>query len=84
MLRCGDFVDYKLTKLSDCDLAFIASNASAAKQFPFRTDLILNPERQIIRFQFMEVLVKLALERFEQKMKLSPSEGIKIFYKQYL
>ena len=36
MLRCGDFVDYKLTKLSDCDLAFIASNASAAKQFPFR------------------------------------------------
>jgi len=31
MLRCGDFVDYKLLKLSDVDLAFIATNANGNK-----------------------------------------------------
>lgn len=45
MLRCSEFVDYKLTKLSDVDLAFIASNATASRQFPFKADLVLNPER---------------------------------------
>lgn len=64
MLRCGEFVDYRLTKLSDVDLAFIASNAAASKQFPFSADLVLNPERQLIRYQFLEVIVKLGLERF--------------------
>mmetsp|Transcript_12226 Transcript_12226/g.16601 ORF Transcript_12226/g.16601 Transcript_12226/m.16601 type:complete len:95 (+) Transcript_12226:526-810(+) len=45
MLRCNDFVDYRLTKLSDVDLAFIATNASGNKHFPYRADLIVNPER---------------------------------------
>ena len=31
MLRCGDFVDYKVIKLSDVDLAFIATNAVGNK-----------------------------------------------------
>ena len=65
MLRCNEFVDYRLTKLSDVDLAFIATNAAGSKQFPFRADFILNPDRQIIRFQFFEVLMRLGLERFQ-------------------
>ena len=36
MLRCNNFVDYKLIKLSDVDLAFIATNAYASKHYPFR------------------------------------------------
>ena len=36
MLRCGDFVDYKMIKLSDVDLGFIATNAHGNKQFPFK------------------------------------------------
>lgn len=64
MLRCNDFIDYKLTKLSDVDLAFIATNAAGNKQYPFRQDLINNPERQLIRYQFFEMLMRLALERF--------------------
>ena len=59
MLHCNEFVDYRLTKLSDVDLAFIATNATGNKQFPFRADIILNPERQIIRYQFFEVLMRL-------------------------
>ena len=45
MLRCNDFVDYKIMKISDVDLAFIATNAYGNKKFPFRTDTVLNPER---------------------------------------
>ena len=50
LLRCGDFVDYKYIKISDVDLAFIATNASGSKKFPFRTDEVINPERQLIRY----------------------------------
>ena len=71
MLRCNEFVDYKNTKLSDVDLAFIATNAAGAKNFPFRQEIIINPERQIIRYQFFEILMRLAIERFTQKQKMS-------------
>ena len=85
MLKCNEFVDYKNTKLSDVDLAFIATNAAGAKNFPFRQEIIINPERQIIRYQFFEILMRLAIERFTQKQKMpSICEGIKVFYEQYI
>jgi len=52
-------VDYKTLKLSDVDLIFITTKASGMQ---FKTKL--NPERQIIRFQFLEVFVRLAIEKF--------------------
>lgn len=64
MLKCNEFVDYKNTKLSDVDLAFIATNAVGSKKFPFKPEQIINPERQVIRYQFFEILIRLALERF--------------------
>lgn len=84
MLKCNEFVDYKNTKLSDVDLAFIATNAVGSKNFPYRPELIINPERQVIRYQFFEILIRLALERFNQKLKMPPVEGIQIFYEQYI
>lgn len=84
MLKCNDFVDYKSTKLSDVDLAFIATNAVGAKHYPFRLEVCINPERQIIRYQFFEILMRLAIERFTQKLKMPVVEGIKIFYESYL
>ena len=45
MLKCNDFVDYRLTKLSDVDLAFIATNAVGARNFPFKQEEVINPER---------------------------------------
>ena len=84
LLRCGDFVDYKYIKLSDVDLAFIATNASGSKKFPFRTDEVINPERQLIRYQFLEVLLRLALERFVKKQRIKPVEAIKLLYEKYI
>ncbi len=45
MLKCNEFVDYKITKLSDVDLAFIATNAVGARNFRFQAEIIINPER---------------------------------------
>ena len=45
MLKSNEFVDYKLTKLSDVDLAFIATNAVGNKNYPYRPEVTINPER---------------------------------------
>lgn len=84
MLKCNGFIDYKLTKLSDVDLAFIATNAVGARNFRYEAETVINPERQIIRYQFFEILMRLSQERFTQKLKMSASEGIKIFFEQYI
>ena len=75
MLKCNDFVDYKYTKLSDVDLAFVATNAFGAKKYPFRAEVVINPERQIVRYQFFEILMRLAIER-ANKMNMPVSEGV--------
>ena len=80
ILHCNDFVDSKAMKLSDVDLAFIASNAYSNKKFPYRSDFIINPERQIIRYQFLEVMIRLALERFSLRQKMSALDAVKLFY----
>ena len=84
MLKCNGFIDYKLTKLSDVDLTFIATNAVGARNFRYEAETVINPERQIIRYQFFEILMRLAQERFTQKLKMSASEGVKIFFEQYI
>ena len=71
-------------KLSDVDLAFIASNAYGNKKFPYRSDFIINPERQIIRYQLLEVMIRLALERFSLRQKMSALDAVKLFYEQYI
>lgn len=45
ILRCNDFVDYRNTALKDIDLALVATNATGSKKFPFKTDIVNNPER---------------------------------------
>ena len=82
MLKCNDFVDRKVTSLHDVDLAFITTNAVGAKSFPYRPEEVINPERQLIRYQFLEVLMRLGHEKFTQKLKMTPSEGIKLMYEQ--
>eukprot|EP00347_Sterkiella_histriomuscorum_P006983 403350697 len=56
--NCGDFIDGKIFKLSDLDLNFVATNSGTKKNNP------RNPERQLVRYQFMEVLVRLAVDKF--------------------
>ena len=61
-------VDGKTLKLSDVDLKFIATCSSALEwKGNFR-----NPERALVRFQFLEFLVRLAEDKYI-KSKLTNS-----------
>ena len=83
--QCNGLVDYKYIKLSDVDLAFIATNATGTKNFPFKQEECNNPERQLIRYQFFEILVRLAFERFHAKgPKASRPNSIAMFMETYI
>lgn len=69
-------IDYKTVKLSDVDLHFVSTLASGT-QYKTRT----NPERQLIRFQFLEILVRLAIDKYLKSKICLTFEGavIKFF-----
>lgn len=58
VLHCNNLVDGKYLKMSDVDLEFIACKANPG----FRGKL--NPERQLIRYQYMEMWVRIALSKY--------------------
>jgi hypothetical protein len=85
MLKARDFVDYSSIKLSDVDLAFISTNAATARVYQFRAEECNNPERQLIRFQFLEILVRLAIERYAKKPpNMKYSEAVKTFFNYHM
>jgi hypothetical protein len=57
--NCNGMVDQRSLKLSDVGLEFITTKAASMNM---RTRL--NPERQLIRYQFMEIFVRLAIVKF--------------------
>jgi hypothetical protein len=57
--NCKGLVDYITLKQSDVDLEFIATKASA-NQLKSET----NPDRQLIRFQFLEIFARLAISKY--------------------
>jgi hypothetical protein len=56
----NNFLDYKNLRLSDVDLHVVTLKANGARSFG---KLATNPERQLVRHQFMEIMFKIALER---------------------
>jgi hypothetical protein len=50
-------VDGELLKLADLDLEFISTNAGIKNQ-------ALNPDRALVRYQVMEVLVRIAIQKY--------------------
>lgn len=56
--NCDDLIDYKTLKLSDLDLEFVSTKAAGGKKYEFF------PERQLVRFQFLELLVRLAITKY--------------------
>lgn len=73
-------VDKISLKLSDVDLDFVATNAGVAK----RPGKNLNPERQLVRYQFLEIWVRLALSKFfKTKQTREQSEAVKRFFSEY-
>lgn len=67
MMDAKDLIDYTNLKLSDVDLAFIASKAASNRIHENEPERCNNPERGLIRFQFMEILCRMGLERFAKK-----------------
>jgi hypothetical protein len=66
----NDLIDYKSLKLSDIDLEFISTKAGGGKYMYL-------PERQIVRFQFLEILVKIAVVKyFRSKIIKNLSQAI--------
>ena len=51
--------------MSDLDLEFVSTNAGKQKGNP------RNPERQLIRYELMEVLARLSLTKFMKSKKSS-------------
>lgn len=54
----SNIIDNKSLKLSDVDIKFIATLSSGEKSNP------RNPERSLVRYQLMEVMVRIAEERY--------------------
>jgi hypothetical protein len=65
-----NIVDDQLLKLSDVDLKFIACNASANKirKSP------MNPDKALVRYQFMEIVVRLAEDKYIRNEVLKKHE----------
>ena len=58
MSNCHGAIDNKTLKLSDLDLDFVATNAGVKKGGA------RNPERQLVRYQLMEVFLRLAMTKY--------------------
>jgi len=54
-----NIIDGRLLKLNDIDFHFVSTNATLDKEKTTR-----NPERQLIRHQFMEYLIRVAIDKY--------------------
>ena len=73
------FIDGKNMNLADLDLEFISTNANGK---PGKR----NPERMLVRHNWMEIFIRLATTRYVKKEKVAktPLEGMKLFFEQQL
>ena len=77
-------VDGNLLKLSDVDFEFIATKAGIK-------NVNLNPERWLVRYQFMEIFVRIALHKYfkqqkdvNEKDKITQSMAVKKLFEEEL
>ena len=73
------FIDGKNINLADLDLEFISTNSGGRGG-------ARNPQNKLVRHNWMEVFVRLAVTRFVNKEKAtkSPFEAVKLLYFNYL
>lgn len=73
------FIDGVNFNLADLDLEFISTNANGK---PSKR----NPERMLVRHNWMEIFVRLAVTRFVKKEKIAsgPNEAMRIMLDNYL
>ena len=69
----SNFVDYKTLKLSDIDLTAIKINQNSQAFHPSAS--ANNPERLLIRCQFLEFLVRIAIEKAGGQISVSRKDA---------
>lgn len=69
IIASTNLADGKLVKLSDIDVEFIATNVSSNYQGKLK---VMNPDRHLCRFEFLELIVRLAITKYK-KNKLYPN-----------
>lgn len=70
IINATSIVDNKRLKLADIDFEFIVTKAGVKKK-------ALNPERWLIRYQFMEIFVRLAIHKYyKSKVVETQSEAV--------
>ena len=77
VLSMTDFIDYKSLKLSDVDLHVITIKANGVRQFG---TILTHPERQLVRYQFMEIIFRLGVDKHKQ---LKPSQALKRMFESH-
>ena len=70
LINKTEIVDGNAVKLSDIDFEFIATKAGIK-------NVALNPERWLVRYQFMEIFVRIALQKYYKPQKdINPKDRI--------
>jgi hypothetical protein len=76
--NCPGLLDSKNMKLADLDIEFTSTNASSDKSKQ-------NPDRQLVRFQFLEIFIRLALQKYyKTNICPNPIEAIKKLMKTHV
>ena len=79
MTQTLDFADKEKLKPDDCDRLFIGVNANQQKKSPFI------PEKALVRFQFLEILVKAAIKKYFESGDVSDEVlAVQLLYDDYL
>ena len=79
MTQTLDFADNEKLKPDDCDRLFIGVNANQQKKSPFI------PEKALVRFQFLEILVKAAIKKYFESGDVSDEVlAVQLLYDDYL
>ena len=65
MLNCNNMVDSRTLKMSDVGLEFISTKSGNTHKTKN------NPDRQLIRYQFMELIVRLGIVKYFKSKSLA-------------
>lgn len=57
MMECPGFVDSQTLKSNDVDLEYVAANS-------IRADYPNFPDRSLIRFKFLEAIIRLSIDKY--------------------
>ena len=77
-LNQSGIVDGKLIKLSEIDILFITTNTVAVK-LPF------NPDRALVRYQLLEILVRIAIDKYiKNKICDTASEAVVRLFQEHV